>query len=86
MADIVCSTFANTNFKALNVGMPMVVIYEKPVDYPDKYVARLWDVKGPTRRIVLADTLIEARKAIPFGMVKFDRFRNDDPCVTETWI
>ncbi|MCD8308915.1 MAG: hypothetical protein LUD19_03590 [Clostridia bacterium] len=66
--------------------MPMITIYEHPDDYPDKYVARVWDANEPTRLVALADTLDEIRKAIPPNMVPIQKGHADDPCIVELWI
>lgn len=65
---------------------PLICIYKHPIDYPDKYVARLWDINKPTNIIVLADTIEELRGAIPKGMVRINRNEKDDPCIVEVWI
>lgn len=66
--------------------MPLICIYEHPADYPQRYVARLWDIETPTNIIATADTLEEVRETIPHGMVRLKRSENDDPCIVETWI
>ncbi len=66
--------------------MPMIVVYERPDDYPDRFVARLWDAKEPTRLVALADTLEGIRETIPQGMVAIQRGRADEPCIVELWI
>jgi len=72
-------------------GLPMIVIYEKPLDFPDKYVARLWNICGgdgrPTEVAVTGETLDEIRGKIPFQtMIPIGRFTEDDPHVVEVWI
>lgn len=66
--------------------LPMITVYEKPADYPNQYVARVWDVNRPTRLIALADTLEEIREAIPQEMYNIKRQPQDDPCIVEVWI
>lgn len=61
-------------------------IYDHPTDYPDHFVVRLWDGEEPTHTIVLADTLAEARAAIPQGLACIKRTKGDDPKIVETWI
>ncbi|MNC10508.1 hypothetical protein D3C87_1700750 [compost metagenome] len=66
------------------------VIYERPVEYPDHFVIRLWLVVNG--RLVLtpvqkfAKTLQEARKAIPPGLICFRRDASDVPELVETWM
>lgn len=71
---------------AAETRMPLVCIYEHPADYPQQYVARLWDIQQPTNIVVLADTLDEIRQAVPEGMVCIRRRERDDPCIVEVWI
>lgn len=68
------------------VKAPIICIYNSPTDYPDKFVARLWDLDKPTRHIAVAETLDTIREAIPEGMIRFHRDQNDDPCIVESWI
>lgn len=44
MNDVVIPDFSNIDINqfASKTGMPLIVIYRNPTDYPDKYVARLW--------------------------------------------
>ena len=72
--------------------MEMFVIYERPRDYPDKFVVRVWvigAVKGepvPTQYFMLADTLEAARKFIPYGLVCINRSESDELQIIESWI
>lgn len=66
--------------------LPMITVYKHPEDYPEQYVARVWDVNKPTHIIALADTLEELREAIPEGMYNLGRRPQDDPCIVEVWI
>lgn len=65
----------------------MVCIYKHPKDYPDKYVARLFDHGKPTRFMVTADTLKDIQKEVPRGMgLKFYRCSDDDSAIFEIWM
>ncbi len=72
------------------VTLPLICVYKNPADYPDKYVARLWDVKRPSAKptdmVVLADTLEEVRSIKPEWMAITPRQEADDPVIIETWI
>lgn len=72
-------------------GLPLITIYKNPTDYPEKCVARLWDVgKGvhrPTEIAVIADNIMELRSKIPWdSMIVIPRSPQDDPKIVETWI
>lgn len=68
-------------------------IYEKPKDYPDKFVVRRWAVvRGRPNPVpdpkawAVADSLEMARKALPPGLVCTQRYPGDDPVIVETWV
>lgn len=67
-------------------------IFEKPLDHPDKFVVRAFHiVQGeqepvPDKHAELADSLEEARKHVPYGMVRVARMEQDPPFLVETWI
>jgi hypothetical protein len=71
----------------------MFTVYERPRDYPDKFVVRRWWIgKDPGRPIpdpdwfYLADTLDEVRAHVPRHCVRLERDPNDDPKIVEVWI
>ena len=71
---------------AKQTKMPLIVVYNNPEDYPNKYVARVWDVNRPTALVAVADTLEEIREAIPQEMYNIGRQPQDDPCIVEVWL
>jgi len=71
---------------AKQARIPLIFVYDHPTDYPDKFIARLWDCSAPTNIIATADTLEELREKIPSTMVKLNRDSQDDPCIVEVWI
>lgn len=68
----------------------MYTIYDKPKDYPDRFVVRRWRIVGPkvTPEAVpmLADDIEDARSCIPPGTVCMERYLLDDPNIVETWV
>lgn len=67
--------------------VPLITIYKNPKDFPDQYVARLFDIGRPTGRFFAADTYEEVLKEIPTrGMVRIPRRPNDDPVIVEVWM
>ena len=68
------------------VALPLICIYDHPADYPENFVARLWDASKPTRLVALADTLKDIRKTIPPNMTRIPRNEKDDPAIVEVWI
>ena len=65
---------------------PIVTIYNKPTDYPNYYVARLFDKDKPTKAIMLKETLEELRKGIPIYMIRMSRSATDDRNIVESYI
>lgn len=65
---------------------PLITVYYNTTDYPDKYVARLWNMNKPTEKLAIADTLEDIRKAIPKEMVLCKRREEDDPVIVEVYI
>ncbi len=66
--------------------LPIIVIYQKPKDYPEKYVARLWDVNNPTEYAAVKGSLEEIRAVVPRMMVRFPLSKLDDPRIIETYL
>ena len=67
-------------------GAPLIMVYDHPIDYPEKYVARLFNGKQATHIVALADTLEELREAKPGRMARIKRQEKDPPKVAETWL
>lgn len=67
--------------------LPIIAVYKHPEDYPDKYVARAFDLQQPTNLVAVADDYDGILGAIPTGdMVRLERSEKDDPAIVETWI
>ena len=71
------------------IQMPCIGVYNRPSDYPDKCVARLFDGTKPTNIIITRNTVEEIlqdiTKCFP-AMLPFVRDKEDCKCVAETWI
>ncbi len=67
---------------------PIAVIYDKPLDFPDKFVIRLFDQNKATNIVALRDSLDECRKeCIDAGFYTvLPRSQDDDWCIAETWM
>ena len=67
--------------------VPVIAVYKSPKDYPDKYVARLFDLDMPTRFVFVADTYQELIDRIPVQqLTRMDRDVRDDPAIVEVWM
>ena len=68
-------------------------VYAKPKDYPTKYVARCFLVRGGTGAIertdsiIIAPTLDELRSMFAdMYLTQVGRMPGDDPVIVETWL
>jgi hypothetical protein len=77
-----------TQTKTNSSSLSMWVVYDHPLDYPDKFVARLWVGEQPTQSIIIANDLAMIRDTLCFEMHKVCLARNpeDDPKILEMWL
>jgi hypothetical protein len=66
-------------------------VYDHPSDYPDRYVARCFEVDadGPrsTGNILLSTSLDTIRTAMrDMGLIRMARWADDDANIIETWM
>lgn len=70
----------------------MWTVYDRPRDYPDKFVARRFDIgKGtvqPSDSIIVAPDLETLRNMLEFEMhlTCLARSPEDEPQIVETWL
>lgn len=84
--DIVLEDFIEFRFQSV-VQVPIIAVYKNPKDYPDKYIARLWNINNkPTKFIIVKDTLQAIRKSLPAHLTRLPPDHRDDPVIVETWI
>lgn len=67
-------------------AIPVIIVTANQDDYPQRYVARLWDMSVPasTQYIALEDTLEELRKTIPAEMSRLPAAPDDS--IVEAWL
>lgn len=82
--DCILKNFNNVDFSEIKAAM--IVIYDHPKDYPNSYVARIWDMNKPTNVAVINERLDLLRNLIPKDMGCIERFETDDPCLLEIWL
>lgn len=72
--------------------LSMWTVYDHPKDYPDKYVARRFDIAdgkaAATDSIIIAADLKTLRDilAIEMHLGRLTRSSDDDPKIVETWL
>jgi hypothetical protein len=70
----------------------MWTIYDHPSDFPDKYVARLFEVDAggprPTDNFIAVSDVEELRQMFleHFALTCISRSPEDDPKIVETWL
>lgn len=84
-ASIVVDSFHGTPWHE-KLKFPTFCVYNSPLDFPGKYIVRLFDVSAPTSLIAMRDTLEEARATIPNGYFRMLRVPKDAPSIVETWL
>ncbi len=62
------------------------VVYDKPKDFPEDFVARLWKNHSATSTFHKAKSLEELRNLLPSGLACIARNETDDPCIVECWL
>lgn len=67
---------------------PMWTVYDRPRDFVDGYVVRLWWGLVPEPTMKTFSTLTEARAHVANegGCFRIPREAADDPAVLETWL
>lgn len=69
--------------------LPMVTIYDRPSDYPDGFMGRMFltgRVELPTQITVTGSLKDIQEKLMEVGMTPLPRDEGDDPKIVETWI
>ena len=71
-------------------GLEMWIVYDRPPDYPESFVARKTvtgvSIVTMTDEMFTADTLDELRALLPPGLYRIHRFEQDDPKIVEVWL
>jgi hypothetical protein len=84
MQDLVLPTFFTNDLDLFK--MPIIVIYESPSDYPNKFVARLFDMDKPLRYVVIENDLETLRSRIPTNrFMRNPRDVTDDLNIVESY-
>lgn len=71
-----------------DLKISIAVIYDKPLDFPDKFAIRIFDRDKPTNIVVLKDSLKECYEECVDGgfHARIPRSENDNPHIVESWI
>jgi hypothetical protein len=76
---------AQADAQAKNV-LNIWTIFDRPSDFPDSYVARVFEYDKPTATIIKG-TLPRLRKSFRLcGLTCLTRCKDDDPVIVETWL
>lgn len=66
--------------------LPIIVVYKKPLDYPNHYVARLFDSDKPTDIHMIRKNLDPLRRQIPKQFVNVKRDPRDENHIVESYV
>lgn len=62
-------------------------VYWSPKDYRNKFVARMFENERPTTETLVSKSYAPIKLTLERkGLVKMERFENDDPCIKEVWL
>ncbi len=62
-------------------------VYDHPNDYPEHFVARRFVLNQPTTDVLLSDTVDGLRELfVEKGLIRLERFEQDDPKIVEVWV
>jgi len=73
-------------------GLSLWTVYDNPIDYPDKFVARLFVITkdGPaiTESVIICDTLEMIREIMltQLHLTCIGRYPQDSPKIVEVWL
>jgi hypothetical protein len=74
----------------LREKLPMFVVYDRPSDFPEHVVARMWTTlpeAKPIHFVMRASNIERVRDVLEAcGLVHLDRSPEDDPRILETWL
>lgn len=85
MKDIVLHDSSEINYKRMTI--PSWTIYSKgTIEYPGRFVARLFDLSEPLHFVITGDTVQSIRDKFPDFMCCIGRDPEDSPVILETWI
>lgn len=88
MGDINKNVVSMKNVDFSEMKLPMIVVFEKPLDFPNKYIARVFECEKPTNVIIIRDSLQEIRDDITAAgfFVCMGRTEKDALSIVETWM
>lgn len=80
----IIGSFHEMDFRAIKV--PVITVYERPADFPESFVARVYDLDQWTPYAMVKTSLEAIRKEIPNRFYRLERMVGDDPAILEVWI
>ena len=86
MKDLIIDSISQIDMRSLR--LPEIAIHMHPSDYPNKYLARVFDREVPTNAIIIKDSLEELQKDIGenTNMVFLERTDKDVESMLGVWI
>jgi len=70
----------------MNAELAIWTVYQSPLDYPGRVVARRFLLDRPTDQIIIGSSLEEVRAQLPYGMLRIERSPSDEAHIVEVWL
>ena len=67
-------------------ALALWVVYDKPTDFPNQFVARKWMNEIATDELLFSENLPELRRQLPPNLCCLERMPGDDPKIVEVWL
>jgi hypothetical protein len=77
------------SFNEIDFGryrLPIITVYDNPIDFEGKCVARLFDCDEATRYCVVSDSIDELLSDIPLRFSKIEKMEDDDPNIVAIYV
>lgn len=79
-------TIQDVDFSGLKV--PFIAVYDSPEDFPEQYVARIYELDKPTDTVMVKRTLTELQEDIRkyTGKIFIPKGNKDVPSLVGVWM
>ena len=83
MLNVELTSFDCDNVK--KIDLPIYVLFEKPSDFPNEYILRVFDLQKPTPYIMRGETKEELIEKLPSHVTYLPRTEEDDTVIVGTY-
>ena len=84
--NVLVDSMADVDFSGMK--FPIIVLFDKPTDYPDTLIARVFELNYPTNIVAKYKSVDDAREDAHFAGFGnlVPRHKDDDPHIVESYI